>query len=1084
MLKKSLPLALLALFALAPFTGDVLAQDTGTIAGTVVDSTTTETLPGVNVVIEELGQGAATDANGNFRITDLPPDSYTLNASYVGYQQKSIPVEVEAGETTNVQIELARSQVQLQDVVVTALGIEREEESVGYAIQQVEGQDLDQAGESNFISSLAGRVAGAQINTSNVMGGSSRITLRGPGSLSGSGQPLIVVDGVPIDNSNFNELGQNTGSGGYDYGNAASMVNPADIKSVSVLKGASAAALYGSRAADGVIEITTKSGAETTGIGVTVQTGVSISDLYGFPDYQNQYGGGASPNFFQNEDGQLVADYGTDQSWGPRLDGRQVREWFSYDDVNGFQGQTTPWDAHPGNVEDFYNTGASWNTNVAFSQGGEDFNYRISLKNRMQRGNSIESDFEQRNISFNGSLDLTDKLTASASANYIDEEARGRPGSGYTNANGPWLQFNHFGQRQIDLSDGAPMRDIVRPDGTQRSWNWANSGLGSDNAPEAGSIIYANNPFWIRERNYQNDDSDRLYGKVEVSYDLLENLTVTANARTDYYTARQEERIAIGSVEQSEYEEDIREVQESHIGGTVDYTGQLTEDISVDALGGVDYRYSTLSRNLGLTQGGLSTQGVFTLENSVSRPQIDDYFQEQALVGLYGQATFGYKNLAYVGGTLRNDWSSTLPADNNSYLYPSVNGSFVFTNLAALSESDVLSYGKIRLNWSRVGRDTDPYRLSFTYPIQSSFRGTIGQALPTALPNFNLEPEIKSEWEIGTQLQFLNNRFGLDVTYYSAEIDNQIIEVEGSRASGYQSRVLNAGTISNKGLELSLNATAVQTESFSWDWTVNWSRNVEEVVSLAEGVSRVPLNTTASAPPFGPSLVASEGGEFGVFFGPGFQRTDEGDKIVSESGFYQSTGAQELGSYLPDWQGGVSTTLSYEGFTASVLVDGQKGGNIWSLSNLFGLYSGMFSASAANNIRQLGGRPDAVLEDGTPYYGVGGTAENPTSAAGAASAKNVFQTLFGNHEAHLYDASFIKLREVTLSYSLPQRWFSGTRVQNMTASVYGRNLATLLKYTPNFDPTAVVRGSSNLQGIEAGQMPPRRTIGFRLRFNF
>jgi len=1084
MLRKSLPLALIALFALASFTGDALAQ-TGTIEGTVIDSTTSATLPGVNVVVAELGQGAATDANGSFRITDLPPDSYTLSVSYVGYQQKSIPVEVEPGETTTVQIGLARSQVQLEDVVVTALGVEREEESIGYAIQQVDGQELDQAGESNFISSLTGRVSGAQIQNSNVMGGSSRITLRGPGSLSGSGQPLIVVDGVPIDNSNFNSLGQNTGSGGYDYGNAASMVNPSDIQSVSVLKGASAAALYGSRAADGVIEITTKSGENTEGIGVSVQTGVEISDIYGFPDYQNQYGGGASPNFFQNEDGQLVADYGTDQSWGPRLDGRQVREWHSYDDVSGAPlGQTSAWDAHPNNVDNFYNTGATWNTNVAFSQGSEDYNYRLSLKNQMQRGNSVESNLERRNISFNGSLNLTEKLTATASANYIDEEARGRPGSGYTNANGPWLQFNHFGQRQIDLSQGAPMRDIVRPDGTQRSWNWANSGLGSDNAPQAGDIIYANNPFWIRERNYQNDDTDRLYGKVELSYDLMPNLTVSANARTDYYTARQEERIAIGSVEQSQYEEDVREVQESHVGGTIDYSGQLTETVSVDALGGVDYRYSSLSRNQGVTQGGLSTQGVFTLENSVSRPSLDDFFQEQALVGVYGDVTVGYKNLAFVGGTLRNDWSSTLPADNNRYLYPSINGSFVFTNLAALSESDVLSYGKLRMNWSRVGRDTDPYRLSFTYPIQSSFRGTIGQALPGALPNFNLEPEIKSEWEIGTQLQFFNNRLGLDATYYSAEIENQIIQVEGSRASGYQSRVLNAGTIANKGVELSMNVTALETESVSWDWTVNWSKNVEEVVSLAEGVSRVPLNNTAAAPPFGPSLTASEGGEFGVFFGPGFARTDEGDKIVSGSGFYQSTGAQELGSYLPDWQGGVSTTFAYEGFTASVLVDGQKGGNIWSLSNLFGLYSGMFAGSATNNIRQLGARPDAVLEDGSPYYGVGGTADNPTTAAGNASAKNIFQTLFGTHEAHLYDASYIKLREVTLSYSLPQQWFSGTRVQNMTASVYGRNLATLLKYTPNFDPTAVVRGSGNLQGIEAGQMPPRRTIGFRLRFNF
>lgn len=1084
MLRKSFTLAVFALCAFALSTGSAVAQ-TGTVEGTVIDETTSEPLPGVNVVVQDLNQGAATNADGQFEITGVPAGSQTLVASFVGYQQGTATVEVSAGETTEVQIELAPTEVQLDDVVVTALGVEREQESLGYAVSEVEGEDLEQAGEENFISSMAGRVSGANVSSSNVMGGSSRITIRGPGSLSGDNQPLIVVDGVPIDNSNFNSLGQNTGSGGYDYGNAASMVNPSDIQSVTVLKGASAAALYGSRAADGVIRITTKSGQQQQdAIGLSVQTGVTASQLYNFPNYQNKYGGGSSPNFFQNAQGQLVADYGTDQSWGPRLDGRQVREWHSYDDVSGAPvGETSAWDAHPSNVENFYNTGATWNTNVAFSQGGEDYNYRLSFKNSMQNGNSVESELDKRNFSFNGSLDLTDKLTATASANYVVEDARGRPGSGYTNANGPWLQFNHFGQRQIDLSEGAPMRDIQRPDGTQRSWNWSNSGLGTDAAPQTGAIIYANNPFWIRRKNYQNDDSDRFYGKARVSYDLAETITASVQAQTDYYTTRQQERIAIGSVEQSEYEEDMREVQESNLRARISHDGELTDVLSLQATGGANYRYSTLSRNRGATQGGLSTRGVFTLENSISRPQIDDYFQEQALIGLFGDVTLGYQDLAYLGGSLRSDWSSTLPADNNNYLYPSVNASIVFSNLAALEESNILSYGKLRLNWSQVGSDTDPYRLSFSYPIQSSFRGTVGQSLPNTVPNANLKPEIKKGWEIGTQLQFFNDQLGLDATYYSEETENQIIRVQGSRASGYQSRLLNAGTIANKGVELQADITALRTQNLQWDVTLNWSKNVNEVVSLEEGVSRIPLNTSDSDPPFGPQLVAEQDGDYGVFFGPKFQRTDEGDKIVNPvTGFYESTGAQALGSYQPDWKGGASTTVSYKGFSASVLIDGQKGGKIWSLSNLFGLYSGMFQTTVEENLREVGTLPDAVTPDGNPYYGFGGSEQNPTSSFGP--GKFLFQTLFGNHQAHLYDASFIKLREATLSYTLPQEWLSGTQVQNVTASVYGRDLATLLKYTPNFDPTAVVRSSSNLQGIEAGQMPPRRTIGFRLNFRF
>lgn len=1077
MLRKSLTLAFLFLLAIAFSVEGAFAQQ-GTITGTVVDANTSETIPGVNVVVEGLQTGAATDADGSFRITGVPAGSHTLNASAVGYQERSRSIQVNAGETTTVRFQLQPSRVELGDVVVTALGIEREEASVGYAVEDVEGEDLASTDETSFISSLSGKVAGAEINASDQMGGSARITIRGPGSLSGDNQPLIVVDGVPLNNNDFNDIGQNTGSGGYDYGNAANQLDPTDIESVSVLKGASAAALYGSRAADGVIEVTTKSGQRDDDLGVTFQTSVTATRLYNFPNYQNKYGGGANPNFFENEQGQLVADFGTDQSWGPRLDGRQVRQWYSYDEVNGLEGQTTPWEAHPNNVENYFDTGTRWNTNLAFSQGGENFNYRASLKNRIEKGNSPLSEQVHRNVSFNGSLDLSDRLSTTLTANYIEEDTRGRPGSGYTNANGPWLQFNHFGQRQVDLSEDAPMRDIQRPDGTQRSWNWANSST----APETGDIIYANNPFWIREKNYQDDESNRVYGKIQASYDLTTNLTLSADARTDFYTSRQRERIAIGSVEQPEFSKNIRETQESNIRSMLQYNGELVEGVTLDATAGADYRYSTLSQDDGNTEGGLATPNLYTLENSISRPDIDDYFQEQALIGVFGQATFGYEDLVYLGGTLRNDWSSTLPEDNNSYLYPSVNASFVFSRLPAFGESDLLSFGRVRANWSQVGRDTDPYRLSFTYPLQTPYGSTQMQSLPGTLPNSELKPEIKVGWEVGTQLQFFDNRIGLDLTYYSEESRDQILRVEGSRASGYESRVINAGTIANKGIEASLNLTAIQTEDLQWDWTVNWAQNTNEVVELAEGVTSIPLNPTDSSPPFGPTIVAREGEEYGTFFGPGFQRTDEGDKIVNEDGFYEATSSQVLGSYLPDWTGGISTTASYKGLTASILVDGQKGGQIWSLSNLFGLYSGMFETTAEGNIRQLGALPDAVTEDGQPYYGVGGTEDNPTSAAGP--AKNLFQTTFGNHEAHLYPATYIKLREVNVSYQLPQQWLSGVPARGLTASVYARNVATLLKYTPNFDPTSVTRSSSNLQGIEAGQMPPRRAVGLRLQLNF
>ncbi len=624
MLKKILALALFALLALPA--GEAFAQD-GRIAGTVVDSTSSETLPGVNVVVNELGTGAATDANGTFEIGGIPAGSYTLTVSFVGYATKDVPVDVEAGQTTDVRIQLAPAAVELEDIVVTALGIEREERSLGYAVEQVDAAELDRTTETNFIGNLSGKIAGATVSSSSTLGGSSRIVLRGVSSITGENQPLIVIDGVPLDNSNFNTSGQNRGVGGYDYGNAASLINPADVQSVSVLKGPSAAALYGSRAANGVIEVTTRSGAGRQGIGVTVQTGFTFTDLYGFVNYQNEYGGGSFAPFSENEEGQLVPAYAVDESWGPPLDGRMVREWFSYDDVNGMLGQTSPWDPHPDNVKDLFQTGSTWNTNVAFAQGGENFNYRTSVNNVMQAGVTPGSELRRTSLSFNGALDLTSRLRTSLSATYIDQDAEKMIGSGYDGAVGPFQQFNTFGQRQIDLSENAPLRDMRRPDGTQRSWNW--NGV---SGAQTGDIIYMNNPFWTIQENFPTSTMQRVFGNFRLAYDLMDDLTLSGSVRRDYYTTRQTERIVVGSVEQPSYVENLYEVSETNASLELNYDTELNEDFSLQALGGATYRYNNRNENLGETQGGLSTPGVYTLENSVSRPDITDYFEEQALV--------------------------------------------------------------------------------------------------------------------------------------------------------------------------------------------------------------------------------------------------------------------------------------------------------------------------------------------------------------------------------------------------------------------------------------------------------------------
>ncbi len=1080
MLKKILIAMAWALLAFPA--GQAVAQ-TGTVAGTVTDSTTGEPLPGVNVVVEGTQLGTASGVDGEFNIAGVPVGDQTLVTSFIGYRTSQTPVTVSEGEVTEISIDLAPQVVGLEDVVVTALGIERQERSLGYAVAEVEGEELAAVPETNFISSLAGRIPGANFYSSNAMGGSARIVLRGPGSVAGNNQPLIVVDGIPINNETFTALGQAYGGGGYDYGNAAQILNPANIQSVTVLKGPSAAALYGSRGANGVIQVTTKDGSGLQeGIGVTVNTSLMTNRVYGLPNYQNLYGGGNGP--FSTLDGDLIqsgADdhyipaYAFDQSWGPRLDGTLARQWYSWDEVNGLMGQPTPWVAHPDNISNFYRTGLSSNTTVSFAQGADNFNYRAAVSNVTERGAAPNANLGRINLSFNGGLDLSDRLRTTVIAKYFDINIDGNPITGYSGVN---VQFNHFGQRQVALGPDSYMWDYRRADGAHRSWNW--TGVPGARAGGGANIIYANNPYWDRFENVSSSDTERLIGKFGIAYDLIENLTLGGEVSTDYYLERRQRRVAVGSSRSGnavvgDYTQDLYEVQETSGQARLDYDQQLTQDFSLQVFGATEYRYETFDRNFGSAAGGLSAAGVYTLENSVSRPSIIDQFEEKGVFSLYGALNLGWRDLLYVDFTARNDWSSTLPDGENSYFYPSVASSFVFSALPALQGSDVLSFGKLRLSWARVGNDTGPYQLALTYPLGTPFAGSPVQSLPSSLPNAELVPEITTGWEVGTQLQFFNNRIGLDATYYSESTRNQILSVDVSGATGFAQTVINAGEIANQGVELALRFTPVLTEAVQWDVNVNWAKNVNEVVALTEGVDAFTIGPSV----FGPDIQARVGEPYGTFYGTDFVYDANGN-IVMDGGAYESSAPTVLGSYLPDWTGGLSSTLSYRGFTASVMLNGQKGGDIYSLSNVWGHYSGMFEDTAADEVRQLGVIPDAVyFPDGEPEDGYGSAAGTPVDYR--VSARAYFTNWYAGPRAMvIYDASYIKLREATLGYTLPQELLAGTFVNQLTISLIGRNLATLFKNTPNFDPS-IALSATNLQGIESGPLPPKRSYGISLR---
>ncbi|MBK6263458.1 SusC/RagA family TonB-linked outer membrane protein [Marivirga sp. S37H4] len=1031
---------------------DAWAQDR-TVRGTVTDAETGEGLPGVNVVLEGTNTGVNTDLEGNYQIS-VPSDGGVLVFSFIGMANQEISI----GQRSVVDVEMAADIKQLSEVVVTALGIEREQRSLGYSVQEISGDDMVNAGETNMINSMQGKVAGVQISGNGAMGGSSNILIRGANSIAGNNQPLFVVDGVPIDNSNFNDPNQQRGASGYDYGNAAQDINPDDIQSMSVLKGASAAALYGNRASNGVIIITTKKGRRNQALGLTVNSSVTFSDPLVLPEYQNEFGGGFGP--FTVENGQHVAAFAVDQSWGPRLDGRPVRQWYSYYEDHPSYGEETPWVAHPDNIRNFYETGVMFNNNISLSGGNDQGSFRLSYTNMDQSHVVPNADMQRNTINFNSSYSLSEKLTASAGVNYVHSDFNGRPSQGYGDI---IVQFNHFGQRQLDMEQ-LENYYIVEATGEQRSWNRISSGNPTP--------LYADNPYWIRNKNLQNDSRSRVFGNATLSYDFTENLSLTGRALIDFYTDRRQERVAEGSVAQSSYMESVLQQSELNTDLILKYDGNINEDFSLTALLGGNIRIDDFRENTGTTVGGLSVGGFYSLENSNDRPNLLDRTREREIYSWFASATVGFRDLLYIDATLRNDVSSTLPEGDNSYFYPSLSGTFIFTELDPLNDNDILSFGKLRASVAQVGNDTDPYRISSVYAPLVNFGDNPAYSLPNALNNQNLRPEQTVSYEVGAELRFLSDRIYLDGTYYHNTSTDQIFEVDVSGSSGYRSQIINAGEIINRGIEFSLGAAIINTTDFNWNLDINWARNRNEVVELAPGIDNYRIANGV----FEATLDARIGQPYGSIYGANFVLDEDGNRVIGEGGNYlQTSGTQPLGTYLADWTGGVRNSFSYRGLNFSFLIDTQMGGSLHSVTNLFAKYSGMVEETVDGNIRQVG-----IVAEGVVQNEDGETVGPNTTAIDAAS---YFSGHFGLAAAHVYDATYVKLREMTLGYSLPQSIIENTPFTSVNFGLQGRNLAILFKKVPHIDPEASAN-SGNVQGLEGGALPTLRSYGFKVNFGF
>ncbi|MGW1453902.1 SusC/RagA family TonB-linked outer membrane protein [Salegentibacter agarivorans] len=1074
-----------------------------TITGTVVDEDGLP-LPGVTVLIKGTNTGTQTDFDGNYSIPATQGD--VLVYSFVGMET----AEYTVANNDTIDVTLSTDSAQLDEVVVTALGIEREKKSLGYATQEVDGAEVSDVPTQNFVNSLSGKVAGLKVSSSGTLGGSSNVVIRGNSSLTGNNQALFVIDGTPVSNANTNRSGQNAGRGGYDYGNAASDINPNDIASINVLKGAAATALYGARAANGAIIIETKKGSKSKGIGVSVNSTLMTThvDDETLPKYQDQYGAGygryygpdgdAYFNLYDVDgDGNLdeVTPFTEDASFGAAFDGRPIYQWNSiYPQLDTYQ-QATPWQAAENTPNDIWQTGYTAINSVALDGGNETSSFRVSATNLNQQGNLPNSRIKRNTIKFSGSHDFTDKFTAQTNITFTKTDGKGRYGTGYSSLN-IMQSFRQWFQTNVDIYE---QRDAYFSTGENISWN--------PNSPDNLAPIYMDNPYWTLYENFQTDTRNRYFGNINLNYEISDVFSVLGRFSFDTYDELQEERRNVGSNGVSGYSRFNNRGAEYNYDLILNFNKDITSDLNLDGNLGVNLRRNERNSILASTNGGLNAPDFYALTNSASPlnpPQ--EYEMVRMLDGVYARAGVGYLDTYYLEGTIRRDRSSTLPMENNTFWYPSLSTSILLSNVI---EADWLNFAKLRANYAEVGNDTSPYRVFNTYTISSPFAGAGVASNNSSLNNPNLDPERMKSYEVGLEANFFDRRIGFDVSYYNSQTENQITPVPVSTATGFTSKLLNAGTIENKGVELSLTLNPIRTEDFNWNINVNWARNRSEVLELTEGIDNLQLASVQG----GISINAAPGEPYGAIRGTDYIYDDNGNRVINSGGYYARTPNSNyiIGNIQPDWTGGVSNTFQYKNVSLNFLIDVQKGGDIFSLDTWYGFATGIYDQSVGTN--ELGnpirnplynpdlapGDPGYVTEaeqggvildgvqgdvsfnpDGT--YEVTNTSENNTRAR-----TDYFGNPFGYgrdaNAGHVYDASFVKLREVNLSYNFGDKILDAIPFTRASISVIGRNLWIIHKNLPYSDPEAGL-SSGNVQGYQSGAYPAVKEIGASLKFNF
>ena len=1087
----------LMLFTVLMLSGVLAFSQTHTISGTVKDDAGA---PVPYATITETGTKNATtaDANGNFSLKVKGNGSITFTAT--GYNAAVVTPQNNLAVGT-----LTRNASELTTVVVTtALGIQRSKNTLPYASQQVVGDEVSKTRNDNFVSGLSGKVAGLQITQNNSLGASTNVIIRGYKSLTGNNQALFVVDGTTIDNTNKNTLDEITGRGGYDYGNAAADINPDDIESITVLKGAAATALYGSRAANGVIQITTKRGRK--GLHISLNSGATFGsiDKSTFVKYQHEYGGGyGSYNGYGSPDGNfkyfdvdgdgtpdLVDPTTEDASWGPKFDPNLlVYQWDAFDKSSPNYKKATPWVAAKNDPTTFFEKPLSLSNSILLDGGDDKFTFKLGYTHSNDEGILPNSKMNKDMVNLGATYKITDRVTANASINFSEIKGLGRYGTGY-DAKNPMQGFRQWWQMNNDMQQ---LKDAYFRTRQNITWNWADPTV----PPDELTPIYWNNPYWDRYENYENDSRSRYFGNVGVVYKITDWLMASGRVSLDSYDEVQEERVAVGSIplalaggsgnDPSGYSRLNRSFREYNYSGIINFDKNVTNSLNVKALVGADRRQSNVSSILAATNGGLVVPRLYTLSNSLSSitAPIENLTQIQ-VDGIFAGATLTWKEMLILDGTIRRDHSSTLPKDNASYNYPSVSAGFIFSKLTE-GKLPWLTYGKFRANYAELGNSAPAHSTTDVYTKPDPFGSATLFAVPGTKNNAALRPERTKSYELGLEMNFLKNRVGFDVTYYSAKSIDQILPVAVSTATGYDYEYVNAGVIQNKGWEVILNLTPLKSRDFQWDMKINWTKNNNKVLSLFGPDSSAVLQLGSFQG--GVSINAVPGQPYGQIRGKDFIYTD-GQRTVKDNGYYAITAASNsvIGNASPDWLGGVNNSFRYKDLSLSFLIDVRQGGDIFSLDTYYGLATGLYDITAGKN--ELGNDKRDHVSNG------GGVILPGVTADGKPNTKRVNgdvgdETLFGVFgyyrnpaKAFVYDASYVKLREVVLTYSLPNSILDKTKVfKGIDLSIFGRNLWIIHKNMPYSDPEELL-SSGNIQGYQSGAYPTTRTIGFNVKFKF